>query len=517
MEKNLQYITGDETRKLKLIMKSLIVGICTSIVTIIYRFSLIYAEKGSFYIYKFVKDNPRYIIILFILLALLGYIVGKIIEKEPYSSGSGIPQVKAFMGGYLKNRPIKTIINKIIGGSLSILSGLSLGREGPSVQLGACTGDYLSKKFKSSRFERRLLMSSGASAGLSAAFNAPLAGVIFSLEEIYKYFSPLVLISTIVAAVGSDFISKEVFGLNPVFSFNDCAPIPLNKYWVLVILGLLCGFFGAIYNKTIDICQKLYGKIKLKPSIRMIPVFWISGIIGLTIPTILCGGHRLLEEYTLSKGILILIVLVAFKFIFSIFSFGSGAPGGIFFPLLIIGSGIGAVFGSICIKYLNIDPIYFNNFIILAMAGYFTAIVKAPITGIILITEMTSSLSHLLSLTIVSILAYIVSYAMKTTPIYDDLLDNLLKKNNLEDYHVNSNKKIIINSVVHYGSKAENILIKDMGLPDDTLIVSINRGDKTILPKGNTLVKAGDTIMVITDLKNEWRTRNYIEDLTAIE
>ena len=513
----MQYITGDETRKLKLIIKSLIVGICTSIVTIIYRFCLIYAEKGSFYIYSFVKSNPRYIPILFLFLALLGYIVGRIIEKEPYSSGSGIPQVKAFMGGYLKNRPISTIINKIIGGSLSILSGLSLGREGPSVQLGACTGDYLSKKFKSSRFERRLLMSSGASAGLSAAFNAPLAGVIFSLEEIYKYFSPLVLVSTIVAAVSSDFISKEIFGLNPVFSFNDCSPIPLNKYWIVIILGLLCGFSGAIYNKTIAISQRLYSKIKLKPSIRMILVFLICGIIGLTIPTILCGGHRLLEEYTLSKGILILILLVIFKFLFSIFSFGSGAPGGIFFPLLIIGCGIGAIFGSVCIKYLGIDPIFFNNFIILAMAGYFTAIVKAPITGIILITEMTSSLSHLLSLTIVSVLAYIVSYAMKTTPIYDDLLDNILKKNNLEDYHVNSNKKILINAVIHYGSKAENILIKDMGLPDNTLIVSITRGEKIILPKGNTLIKAGDTIMVMTDLKNEWRTRNYIEEITTNE
>ena len=179
--------------------------------------------------------------LLFLLLALIGYIIGKIVDKEPYSSGSGIPQVKAVMGGYISNRPISTVISKIIGGSLSILSGLSLGREGPSVQLGACTGDFLSKKFKSSRLERRLLISSGASAGLSAAFNAPLAGVIFSLEEIYKYFSPLILSSTIVSAVSSDFLSKKVFGLEPVFNFNNCPPIPLKSYGFIILLGIVCG------------------------------------------------------------------------------------------------------------------------------------------------------------------------------------------------------------------------------------------------------------------------------------
>ena len=199
--KNFDVITDTEQNNLKLVLKSLLVGIITSFIVIIYRFALSYAEDFAFFIYNYIKRNIYLIPIWFIILIIFAFIIGKLIDKEPYISGSGIPQVKGIMGGYLKNRPFSILINKFIGGTLSIISGLSLGREGPSVQLGACMGDIMSKKLKSTRLERRLLISSGATAGLAAAFNAPLSGVLFSLEEIYKYFSPLVLLSTITSVV----------------------------------------------------------------------------------------------------------------------------------------------------------------------------------------------------------------------------------------------------------------------------------------------------------------------------
>ena len=243
--KNFDIITNDREHHSKLVLKGLLVGIIAAFVVVLYRFALSYAEDFSFFIYSFIKDKKYLIPIWFIILILLAFFIGKLIDKEPYISGSGIPQVKGVMGGYIKNRPLSIIINKFIGGTLCIVSGLSLGREGPSVQLGSSVGDIVSKKFKSTRLERRLLISSGATAGLAAAFNAPLSGVLFSLEEIYKYFSPLVLISTITAAVVADFISKQFFGLNPVFNFSTSQAIPLNNYWILLILGICLGIFGA--------------------------------------------------------------------------------------------------------------------------------------------------------------------------------------------------------------------------------------------------------------------------------
>lgn len=151
------------------------------------------------------------------------------------------------------------------------------------------------------------------------------------------------------------------------------------------------------------------------------------------------------------------------------------------------------------------------------MAGYFTAIVRAPITGIILITEMTGSFTHLLSLTIVSIIAYIVADLLKSIPIYDSLLENLLLKNNINEYHSHSNKKLIITNVVHFGSKIEKTTLSSLHLPENTLIVSIKRGEDSIVPKGNTIIRAGDTLLTMTDLKDEWKVRELMDSLTTVE
>lgn len=515
MEKSLNIILNTKNRNIKLVLKALIVGILSAFIAVPYRFTLGYAEKASFFIYDFQNQNKWFIPIWFLILACLGYIVGKMMEKEPYASGSGIPHVKGVMGGYVDNRPLSIIISKFIGGVLSIVAGLSLGREGPSVQLGAATGDFVSSKLKTTRLERRLLISSGASAGLSAAFNAPLSGVMFSLEEIYKYFSPLVLLSTMISALSADFISKNFFGLKPVFDFGKITPMPLQNYWVLIVLGLVLGLAGAFYNWATLKTQDLYGKIKCSLPIRMMIPFIFAGILGLSFPVVLGGGHKVIEELTLNSTLTLLIVVLIGKFLFSIMSFGSGAPGGIFFPLLIIGGTIGAVFGHISINYLGIDSSFFNNFIVLAMAGYFTAIVRAPITGVILITEMTGSFNNLLSLTIVSIIAYIIADLLKSDPIYESLLERLIAKNKNEKHNVESSKKIIISNVVHFGSKIENKTVKDSKLGENILLVSIKRGEQDIIPRGSTVIKAGDQLYAVTDLKNEWKTREFLEEITT--
>ena len=152
--KNFDVITHAEERNVKLVLKGLLVGIITSFIVVLYRFALSYAEDFAFLIYNFIKAHKYLIPLWFIVLIVLAFIVGKLIDREPYIGGSGIPHVKGIMGGYLKNRPTSIIINKFIGGTLSIISGLSLGREGPSVQLGACTGDIVSKKFNSTRLDK---------------------------------------------------------------------------------------------------------------------------------------------------------------------------------------------------------------------------------------------------------------------------------------------------------------------------------------------------------------------------
>jgi H+/Cl- antiporter ClcA len=276
-------------------------------------------------------------------------------------SGSGIPQVKGVIMGYFKNNWLSTLIAKFFGGAVSILAGLSLGREGPSIQLGACVAQGVGDKLAASRTEKKVLIASGASAGLAAAFNAPLAGAMFAMEEIFKYFSPAILLSTMMSAVVADFVSKIVFGINPVFNFDVQSSIPLSGYWLLFILGAIIGAAGAFYNFVLLQTQKLYKRTKwLNVKTRPVIPFVLAGLLGLVFPIALGSGHRIVGELQLSAGITFLLLMLVVKFLFSMISFGSGAPGGIFFPLLIIGATIGAIFGNIAVNYIGLDPKLFT-------------------------------------------------------------------------------------------------------------------------------------------------------------
>ena len=206
-----------------------------------------------------------------------------------------------------------------------------------------------------------------------------------------------------------------------------------------------------------------------------------------------------------------MLFLVTGRFLFSAVSFGSGAPGGIFFPLLIIGAFIGGIFAQAGNWIFGIDMIYLNNFVLLAMAGYFTAIVRAPLTGIILIFEMTGTVSQLFSLAVVSICAYIVASLLKSEPIYESLLAGLLKRRG--EQVKESGEKILREFVVGQGSAASGKLVRDLEWPRDSLLVAVKRGDRELIPKGSTRLFPGDSLVVMAD---EYDSADVIEKMEKI-
>ena len=209
------------SNRIQILVWSIFIGILSGIVVVLYRLLLGAAEKYSFYIYDFLRNNVMWIPLWLIVLCALGYFIGHLVSKNSMISGSGIPQVKGIIMGYFKNNWLSTLTKKFIAGTIGILGGLSLGREGPSIQLGACVAEGLSKKYKGSRMEKKILIASGASAGLAAAFNAPLSGVIFALEEVFKYFSPLILMSTMISAIiAAIFLRLNAYFLNCFYMAN---------------------------------------------------------------------------------------------------------------------------------------------------------------------------------------------------------------------------------------------------------------------------------------------------------
>jgi len=515
MKNNYKILTDNYFDNILIVFKSLIVGLMAGGVTVLYRITLTYAEQFAFGMYSFLKDNLMFFPLAIIVLCLAAYFVGYLVSKDKMISGSGIPQLEGILKGYFGNRKnwLYTLCSKFLGGAIAIGGGLSLGREGPSIQLGACVAEGVGKKIGKGRLERRILMASGASAGLAAAFNAPMAGVVFALEEIFKYFSPVILLSMMSAAVAADFVSKQVFGLAPIFNFDITKEIPLNSYWVLIVLGILLGGMGALYNFALLRTKKLYEKINLlNTRTKILIPFVMAGVLGIIFPVVLGGGHRVIEELTLENGIGFLILIFIVKFIFSMISFGSGAPGGIFFPLIVLGAAIGAIFAGISINYLGFDQELFNNIIILAMAGYFTAIVRAPITGIVLIMEMTGSFTHMLPLTVVAVTAYVVADLLKSPPIYEALLENLINNDSTEEKKENS-KKITVELIVKHESKFGNRQVKDIKWPGKSLLVGVKQGDRNIIPKGDTEINEGDYLTILTDINSESRIKEILDEM----
>lgn len=510
---------GRKKLKFKLVMQSSVIGILVGLTIVCNRILISKLSNVVNSIYGGVNQNPIKIILLFLGFSLIGCGVGFLVKKDPMISGSGIPQVEGILMKEIKINPIRVLVYKFLGGTIALSSGLSVGREGPSVQMGACVGQIFSNIFKRSNTEENYLLTSGASAGLSAAFNAPLSGVMFALEEVHKNFSPLVLLSAMASSIMADFVCKEFLGLKPALDFTGVNIFPIGYYFALPLLGIVLGFSGKIFNKGILKSQEAYGILKRIPiELKVAIPFLITGIIGITSPILIGGGNELIMSISKSSFTLkFLIFLLIAKYLLTLICFGSSAPGGIFFPLLLLGALVGNIFGIIFCSVSSLPQIYIINFIIFAMAGHFASTVKAPITGIVLITEMTGSFEHLLALTIVVITSYLVSEFLNLTPIYESLLDRLINNKNKgkrEDTETLNNKtKILLEISVYMGSYMEEKKIKDINWPENSLLVAIKRGDKEIIPKGNTKILSGDYLVVMV---NEFQSAECLKKIKTL-
>ena len=494
-----EMLKRSQNLKYRLAINSLIVGILVGLTIVAHR--IIISKLSPIFLNIYKNGRHNFIIVPFIFLTLiaLGYIVGKCLKKQPMISGSGIPQVEGILTRNLKMNWFSVLFYKFVGGLICLCAGLSVGREGPSVQMGACIGEGVSKNLKNLDNEEKYLITSGASAGLSAAFNAPLSGVMFALEEAHKNFSPLVLTSAMIASISADFVSKQFFGLIPSLDFRKVESLPLKNYWTLIILGIIIGISGVIFNKGILKTQSLFKKSKLSIEIKCIIPFVITGVVALIYPILLGGGHDLimaLKEQNFTVTVLFTFIIA--KFLFTFICFGSGVPGGIFFPLLVLGALVGNLIGALFTTYFGIDNTYIINFIILAMAGHFASIVKAPITAIILISEMTGSLNHLLALGIVVIISHLTSDILKSSPIYESLLERILERYSIKD-NLTEGKKLLLEIVVSMDSVMVGKCIKDIKWPKNCLVVSILRGDNELIPNGDTEIICGDYLTIMTD------------------
>lgn len=500
----------------RLFVEGALVGVVSGIVISFFRWALETGTTYREYIYTYILEpgslwmNAGW----FLLLLIAAYALYRMGRYEPEAGGSGIPQVKGIILGAVRLRWFRVLWVKLIGGILGIGLGLSLGREGPSIQLGAVTAQGLSRGFGRSRMEERYLITAGASAGLAAAFNAPLAGAIFALEELHRNFSGSVLAPAMAAALLSTVVSRIVFGAAPVFHFGALPPFPLNDLWLVILIGIVMGFAGHIFNLGLLNMHYFYELPVFRN--RYMPIAFAlvcAGILGYVFPAVLGGGNDLINSlYMMPLSLTLFLTLLAGKFIFTLISYGCGVPGGFFLPMLVLGALTGSVVGIILIQCGIITPYYLSNIVVISMAAFFAASVHSPVTGTILIMEMTASYEHLLVLCTASLVALMVAQALKGKPIYTTLMNRMLAKKSKALMADAAKRRNLLELTVASGSAVEGKKIGTISWPEHVAIIDIKRHNGEIVPDFGTRLQAGDYVYVLTDsIASAEGVRNLVE------
>lgn len=498
--------------QIKTITSGIVVGILAGTAVSMFRWAIQHMMAVMKGLYTGILAHPVDALIAIVINLAIGLFVGWLLHQQPDIKGSGIPQVEGRLLGEIDYRWWSVLWRKFIGGILAIGSGLYLGREGPSIQLGSTLGQGVAHFTKQVGFDRQVLISSGAAAGLSAAFNAPIASTLFVLEEIYHNFSTNIWVISLTSAVTSDMVATYVFGLKPVL-YMKSNPMPLQYFYWVVILGIILGILGRFYQMVILRVSAWYQKIGRLP-------WYLDGVIplliviplGMFFPRLLGGGSDIIVHLNAAGySTIVLCGFFLIRFIFSMISYGNGLPGGIFLPILCLGGLIGAIVGSLAIAIGWVSPEYFSSFVIMGMAGYFAAISKAPFTAILLITEMVGTLTHLLGLAVVALVAYGVLDALNGKPVYYAMLQQLLQNTKANDL----GRTVQITKPVFAGSQIDGKLVRQINWPAGSLLTKIVRNGIEIVPSGQTPLRWGDTLYINVSTKNQHRITETLTRLTS--
>lgn len=497
--------------QIKTIVNGIIIGVLAGSAVSMFRWSIGHMTNIMQYLYVNSIHHLHFLFMAIVINVIIGLIVGWFLKQQPDIKGSGIPQVEGQLLDEVNYGWWPVLWRKFIGGILEIGSGLYLGREGPSIQLGSTLGQGVAHFTKQVGFDRQVLISSGAAAGLSAAFNAPIASTLFVLEEIYHNFSTNIWIVSLTSAVTSDMVAAYVFGLKPVLYMRS-EPLPLKYFIWVIVLGIALGVLGRLYQMVILRMGKWYSHTKIPWYFNGIIPLLLVIPLGAFFPQLLGGGSKIILQLSSANyPTLILCLYFIIRFVFSMISYGSGLPGGIFLPILCLGGLIGAIVGSIAVNLGLMSPFYFSSFIIMGMAGYFAAISKAPFTAILLITEMVGTLSHLLGLAVVSLIAYGVLDMLNGKPVYYSMLQQLLKVQT----KMNMGRTAEIMETVYAGSDMDGKKVSQIHWPNRALLTKIQRNGVEIVPAGNTLIRWGDTLFINVSTKNQRQITQQIISLTT--
>jgi chloride channel protein, CIC family len=360
---------------------------------------------------------------LLIVPTVAGLVVAAMVQWFfPAARGSGVNQTKAALYIYNGYISFKTVIGKFITSALAIGGGFSLGPEDPSLQIGAGVASMVARRLNLSRQRLRLFAPIGAAAGLAAAFNAPISAILFVIEEVIGQWSAAVLGSIVLSAISSVVVARWFWGSEPMFRIPSVTLRDPRELLAYTVLGVVGGFFALIFSKALA---------SLRPRLRALPrwtYYWQPAIAGLMVgaigffglPQVMGPGYDVMDQAmhgTFAWKLLLLLAIV--KILATTLSFSSGTPGGMFAPTLFVGAMLGASIGSF-------EKVFFPHFTgtvgayaLVGMGVLFAAFLRAPLTSVFMVLEMSGNYSIVLPVILSNTIAYLIARSLEPVPIFE--------------------------------------------------------------------------------------------------
>ena len=505
-------------------LTGLLVGI---VITCFVKLCSLAEHFASETFYGFFRNNPAFIPLLFVALFAGSVLVGTLMRFLPSVSGSGVPQTEGAAHGLFRFKWYEAITGMFAASLFTIFMGLTGGCEGPSIMMGGACGSLTNDLLKRGAIIRRYQVTGGACAGISVAFNAPLTGMAFAFEEAQKRFTPEVFVcsfSSVVVAVLVRNALGPLMGLNAGSFFNSfsfAGVNPLNYMFLVYVIfsAVIAALAGIAFYFLVFVIKKLFKKSKItrvcKGLFRMSIPFVLAGAFGLITAYAMGGGHHFIQslgsmgeglEHIFSSPLWVtLLIVVVLRFIATVLNIGSGVPAGAFVPILAIGAGLGALLSLLC-KTMGMDEAYADALILVCMSTFFTSIVKAPITGIVMVVELTWNFTFLLPAIIGVAIGYLMGLLFRTEPIYDELWDQLYEEQKKTQPLVKFTSKVrLTRNGNAAGRELRNVL-----WPIGALIVKVVRGEEEISPNGDTELYEGDILIVEATTADK---KEYLESL----
>ena len=491
-------VSDVKTKLIPYIFFPMIVGVLSGVLIFLFKVASTHVMHLSERIYSYVRENPKYLPLLVLGVAAIGVISALIVKFAKECKGGGIPTAIASIRGLIPLKWVQGIFVLFGTALLTYLSGVPLGNEGPSVQMGTAVGKGSSELAGKKKLAwDRYLMSGGACSGFAIATGAPLSGILFALEEAHRRITTTLFTVAAVSVLTGTITHRYLsffFGVDTTFFDLEISQVlPMKYLWSAIIIGAACGFLSITFTKLYRVVGKLSKEKakKLGIILRFVIIFAVTALLGFLSASFVGSGHSLIEDILHGRTVWYIVLMAFFiRSLLMIVANHEGVSGGIFVPTLAFGAMIASLIAEGLIALGAVDGDYYTILIVVGMASFLGASSRTPITAIVFAAEALCVAANVIPVVFGVVVAYlIVEISGKVS-----FADTVIERRTETAHHGKTPIIVYSHLTVAKDSFADGMEIRDILWPPTCTVLSIDHENSRVSHHGAQELREGDSL-----------------------